>query len=1157
MQRQRMVGVDAALPGSGYVIGPRLVLTSAHVSGPTGTPASVFQPGRPGLYAGEVVWQGSAGGRDDAALVLIGDDAWQPPGGEPVRWGRTITFRTDIACTTWGRPAVVQAEGRPVELAQLSGTLNPGDQLVGNRYVMRVRGTPPAARPDGSSPWAGLSGAALFCDRLLAGVVAADPAGWQHGHLVAVPAYVLHHDKEFRRLLAAHAGPEVPELEPIEYQQLAAAPEPMTAAGGGSPAGLLRARRQVVPFHGREEILQALLAWATLPGFGAQLVHGPAGQGKTRLAAELANRLTGWRWAVLWLDARADPVQLEALQDAAAPLLVVIDYAESRLAQLEAVLQACARRGEQAPLKLLLLARTAGPWWNGAKAASPQSEVLLDGTSVTALPVLDDTSPGRAAGYRDAARAFAVELDQLRPDRSWAELAADLPAPPAARIGSGNALSVHMLALADLLDTATAHSVDLPVGLPGTARADPATTGRKQEEATSAAAEEVEDRLLLHERRYWTSCAAAYGLHLAGQVLDEWLVHALAAAVAFGAPDPGQAEALLTRIPALADPVMRSRVGHWIAALYPPAGGDSPWGELQPDRLAERFLGRHLCAHPHLIDTLLPAASTEQAGQLLTVTTRAAAHPVLHGELDAQIIGWCLRHHHLLADPAMQVATRVEQPGPLLQALRRLLDEPALELPELMAWADRLPKTSFALAEWAVHLTDRLLTAFRAQNEPSGLALTLNNQSVRLAALGRHEEALQAITEAVAIRRRLAEARPDAFLPDLAMSLNNHANHLAALGRREEALQAITEAAQIYRRLAEARPDAFLPDLASSLNNQSVELAALGRREEALETITEAAQIYRRLVEARPDAFLPDLAASLNNQSVRLAALGQHEEALQAITEGVAIRRRLAEARPDAFLPDLASSLNNHANHLAALGRREEALQAITEAVQIYRRLAEARPDAFLPDLASSLNNQSVRLAALGRHEEALQAITEAAQIYRRLAEARPDAFLPDLAMSLNNQANRLAALGRHEEALEAITEAVQIYRRLAEARPDTFLPDLAASLNNQSVDLAAPGRHEEALEAITEAVQIHRRLAEARPDAFLPDLAASLNNQSVRLAALGQHEEALQAITEAVAIRRPLAKTRPAVHQAKLEQSLRVLTWLHGADEESDTPPA
>ena len=56
------------------------------------------------------------------------------------------------------------------------------------------------------------------------------------------------------------------------------------------------------------------------------------------------------------------------------------------------------------------------------------------------------------------------------------------------------------------------------------------------------------------------------------------------------------------------------------------------------------------------------------------------------------------------------------------------------------------------------------------------------------------------------IRRRLAEERPDAFLPDLATSLNNQSARLSDLGRREDALAAIEEAVKIRRRLAEAAP---------------------------------------------------------------------------------------------------------------------------------------------------------------------------------------------------------------------------------------------------------------------------------------------------------------------------------------------------------------
>ncbi|SFK99796.1 hypothetical protein SAMN05216275_14613 [Streptosporangium canum] len=278
MQVRRVVGVTRpGGRGAGYVVAPRLVLTSAHVTGPVGAAVRIFHPGRAGTYGGAVVWAGMPGGRDDAALVAVDDPAWEPPEGGAVRWGRTITYRPGIRCESWGLPAFAQREDRAAELWQPAGTLNPGDRYVGDRYVMTLDGHPPETSADGSSPWEGMSGAALTCGDLLAGVITADPARLAHARLEAVPAYVLFADPAFRRVLAEHTGRADEVLEPIEYQHLAEPAEP-TGVQAASPAALLQSHRQVVPFHGREEILTRLHSWVEWPGFGACLVHAVGGQ---------------------------------------------------------------------------------------------------------------------------------------------------------------------------------------------------------------------------------------------------------------------------------------------------------------------------------------------------------------------------------------------------------------------------------------------------------------------------------------------------------------------------------------------------------------------------------------------------------------------------------------------------------------------------------------------------------------------------------------------------------------------------------------------------------------------------------------------------------------------------------------------------------------
>ncbi|MFD9240423.1 tetratricopeptide repeat protein [Streptomyces sp. NPDC059556] len=1019
------------------------MLSSAHVTGSAGTRVKVFHPGAGGDAGGTVVWAGTPGGRDDAALVVVDDSPhWRPPT-VPVVWGRPDTKRPGTPCETWGVPDEAQRKDRPVEAVQLGGEVNPGSGFVGNQYVMDLR-TPGVGWPDtGTSPWGGLSGAAVYCDRYLTGVVASDRANSAHGRLNVVPAYVLHHDDAFRAALAEHGGGPAGGLGAVEFQDIA---DPTIHAAVRrapvTPAALLEAGRQTVPFHGREALLADLQAWCGRGGFGAWLLHGPGGQGKTRLAHHLGHRLTAAGWTVLWPHSNAETSQLLEVRRAAKPLLVVLDYAETRPAQLAALVNAAAEHPGTSPLKLLLLARTAGDWWQQARAASQQAEECLATARTRRLTPLEDEPDRRAGHYRDAALALAVALPAVpgMAGHDWGAAAANLQ--PTRRLGEGaygNALTLHMTALADLLDTA---------------RPDP--TNHTDDEDTDEDSQDVEDRLLAHESRYWKSSATTRGLTPILSI--NTLETALAAAHLAGAADRDQADLLWQRLPALADQPRdrRNTVTAWIATLYPPtlpAPGGPLWGALQPDRLAERHIGRALEADPRLADQLLDGAEDTQTAQLLTVYSRATAHPVFGGRLDTPLTNLCIRHHHKLAAHIIATATRTDHPTPLTTALDTLATDPAIPLDTLQTLYGQFPHTSHRLATTATHLTHTITSHYRALAEADPdvylptLAQSLNNLSVHLGEVGRRAEGLAAVEEALSIRRTLTAANPDAYLPELATALNNLCVRLGEMGRGAEGLAAVEEAVAIRRTLAEANPDAHLPELARGLNNLSIDTGSVGRGAEGLAAAEEAVDHYRTLAEANPDAYVPDLATLLSNLSVRLDQVGRRVEGLASVEEAVHHYRTLTEANPDAYLPDLAASLNNLSVRLGDAGRGVEGLAAVEEAVAIRRTLTAANPDGHLPELASSLNNLSVDLGDAGRGEEGLAAAEEAVDRYRTLAEANPGAYLHDLAMALSNLSVRMDQVGRRVESLAAVEEALVILRTLTKADPELFGPALQQSL--------------------------------------------------------------------------------------------------------------
>jgi tetratricopeptide (TPR) repeat protein len=159
---------------------------------------------------------------------------------------------------------------------------------------------------------------------------------------------------------------------------------------------------------------------------------------------------------------------------------------------------------------------------------------------------------------------------------------------------------------------------------------------------------------------------------------------------------------------------------------------------------------------------------------------------------------------------------------------------------------------------------------------------------------------------------------------------------LSDLGRREEALAAAEEAVSLYRRLASARPDAFLPDLAGSLNNLANMLSALGRREEALAAAEEAVFLRSRLASARPDAFLPDLACSIAVRANCLEQLDRKGDALHANIDAISTLKRSFLRHPPSFIHWMKPMCQLYIQRCDALGETPDAelLGPIVDAIQ-------------------------------------------------------------------------------------------------------------------------------------------------------------------------------------------------------------------------------
>ena len=555
-----------------------------------------------------------------------------------------------------------------------------------------------------------------------------------------------------------------------------------------SPAVLLNARYRVVTFHrpSRATELTWLRAWCDSDHLiDAHLFTGPGGSGKTRLLIEWCNdlRSEGWQAGFLLPTPELETNAIHALMQEGAPVLIAIDYAETRQ-QLSATLETLLRAAQRArcKLRLVLLAREVADWWLILRQRSSLVGECLSEVQPARLTRVEVEGEQRFDLFNRALRCFANRLTLDVPSHDKPDLS---------HKRYGRPLYLHMLAMTILHEWQLVEGGLLPT-------------------------------ILDHEQRFWTHTFKPQ-MTSGFEAAARRVVAALT--LRGGSPDLADAQELAQRV----NGPDESGFVPFLQSLY---RGDSNPGErlyltgLEPDLLGEALVTAVLkeadssaSATPDFLRRVFVEASTTQLTSGLTVLGRIA----LSQEEGAR---WC---QHMLSE---DILSRARPAFDAAQALGK--DTAHAPLGLLLAEAldgcdDRnlaqefeaiVPQHTVSLREVAAWATSVLLHHISSEETSEALeeqARLFNNLGNWLSELGKREEALKATQEAVEIRRGLAKARPDAFLPYLAGSLNNLGNRLSELGKREEALKVAQEAVELYQALFLRWPGAFVQNFLISL----------------------------------------------------------------------------------------------------------------------------------------------------------------------------------------------------------------------------------------------------------------------------------------------------------------------------------------------------
>jgi len=1058
--------------GTGFLLTGGLVLTAGHVAGSTGAGALVRIPGRTEPWTCTVLWHRHDepyGTGVDAALLRINDRGFRPRGAlPPLGWGRLAGTRGTRKVEAVGFPAGMEliTEGTLVfrDSAHVTGEITPGSRLKAGRYEITVRTPVPPAQlkapvsPSASSRlrppsrWSGMSGAGVVCEGLLVGLVGVDPGDPTGGALTAVPVESILADPEAARLLGG-VRPRSVELAPV----LLSPPAP-----AGSPAGLLRAEGSPVGCHGRDGLLAALTNWCQEPGqFSLRVLTAPGGQGKTRLARELVERMTDRGWAAGFLDDQCPDDRLDLLATLSDPLLLVMDYAETRPEQLRACLRSGTGSGTR--VRLLLLARGVGEWWRHARATT-RALRELPADAVQELEPLAPDAESRAEAFERAVDELAPAVAALLGITDSTNAVPSTVPRLAGRRYSG-ALALNIAALTALLER------------------DGPTPGR------AGRAEDEEETLLLHEEHYWTQSAYAHGI---GHLHPATLRQLVAAATLHRAATLTEARSFLADLGCMTGETANTRLAAavWLHELY--GGQDSYWTGLAPDPLGAYQVGSTLQDFPELLHEITGRATPDQAGHLLRVLCQAREP---FPQLGERIVAAVTARPRPLAFAAVDLMTQ-EPDATLTTALNAVLANAASdgELPADLLSA--VPRHTEILARPALIMARQNVARLRTAPDtaPARLADALLALAYRLSATGHHPEAVETAEEAVRLR---SGSDGKAELVD---ALLGYGARLDEVGRHEEAARIGDRLLALYG------DDASVPTTAAADVERGQQLARIlhhhacwchraGRSAEALRAGARSVVLRTQLAARDPGRPPEELAGSLLNHALYLQAAGTPEAAVEPLDKAVAILRRLVEESPDGYLAALGRALHDQGRLHAALGEPEEALECAEEAAAIHRRLAgDGTSPPRTADLAAVLVGLAARLVDADRRGPALDALAEAVRLRRTLAADGSPAATGRLAVILTDLAVLLRQAGRPEDAERVTDEAVRALTAARTAGWSPVGPTAARILMHRGLALAArdpAGAREFLRQAAEEAVRHGTMELADRCGAALSDLDA------------------------------------------------------------------
>lgn len=815
---------------------------------------------------------------------------------------------------------------------------------------------------------------------------------------------------------------------------------------GMADSQLLRAEEELVPFHSaRAPELAQLLAWMSDLQYpqAIRLITGQGGVGKTRLGLELCQLSVKGGWAAGFLDpslGKKDMVESwEKILVEKKPALIIIDYAETRQAILLELIKAVLSKKSTFSVRILLIARDGGEWWNSLPSIDSQCEALLSGYATTGpfpLPPLHSSYESKLAAYKQSMAIYSsilgVAASNIIPD-----LESDYFEHP---------LYLQMAALIAL------HG-ERPTTADGLIKA-----------------------LLNHERRYWLGLLSNIFGENSGAYAQSLLALTTLAGGFVTARDANQRWQQYYQ-----DNLNGQSFNILFNLLIPLYPGKQGLESVKPDLLGEGLVSDAIIrpgGNMLLSSVLSSSASSEIKLNSLTVLSRITNKSSLLKEAIVEAIAQnFLNCYSEIIVVSKETVGKIPEYANL--AFHTLSPQKKSQLaglikPYISDNSVSLSELYLSVAEYFVQKSESKIEKNPNGNEEKYQCAKDMYEYVNwLQRRNRSEDALAVSRKSLAYYESI-DSKDVRYKAGYSIALLQYSDAIRDYGSPEEALIASKKALDNYERYVINSIKSNDSNYGVFILNYCEKLGDIGHTEEALKYSKKGLDIIENASLSDQNSVYNYMLA-LDNYATNLNAEGRYDDALYYYEKSLKVSEDLAKNNLDVVEPVFAGKLHSYALILFRNYRFSEAKIFLDKSLKVRERLALKNPERYEATYSRSLMISSKYLIEDGHCDLGMANAHVAYKISERLFANNNKLYAEIHANNLQYYSSKYNFIGNVSESLNYAILSNDVFKELVSYYPNSqdFKRDLSHSYVKLSGALYDVGRDDEAVDFFNVALNI------------------------------------------------------------------------------------